>query len=143
MHSRKTGLRNNIAVETLFLLLSIIAVIFVEASPVQVSKIVYASPEDSWWQERAVYRILANGTVTPWTPNIFVSSDCSTYTFLSDLYVPTGVDKDVAILVERDNIVIDGNGYKLEGNESSGSIGIKMYFPEFFLPVDELPKGVG
>ncbi|MEM2912544.1 MAG: right-handed parallel beta-helix repeat-containing protein [Candidatus Bathyarchaeia archaeon] len=121
--------------------MSIVATALVEASPVKDSKIVYASSDEESWRDRAVIRILANGTVTPWTPNIFVSSDYSKYTFQGDLYIPTGINK-VAILVERDNIIIDGNGYTLEGNKSYGSIGIKMYFPEDLLP-SELPNGVG
>lgn len=61
--------------------------------------------------------IRANGTVDG-TNNI-VSSDKVTYSFIDDIF-------DNAIVVERDNIVIDGTGHTLQGRDESQFYGITL-----------------
>jgi len=64
--------------------------------------------------------IRADGSVDPSTANI-TSSDNITYTFTGDIYD--------SIVVERDNIVVDGAGYTFRriGNETGG-IGIDLSY---------------
>ena len=59
--------------------------------------------------------IRADGSIDPPTANI-TSADNVTYTFTDSIYD--------SIVVERDNITIDGAGYKLEGTGAPGSTGI-------------------
>jgi parallel beta-helix repeat protein len=61
--------------------------------------------------------VRADGSIDPSTANI-TSADNVTYTFTDNIYD--------SIVVERNNITIDGAGYKLEGTEAPGSIGISL-----------------
>ena len=56
--------------------------------------------------------IRPDGSVDPETASIQRVGD--TYTFTGDIYSPFVLDKS-AIVVERDNIVLDGAGYSLQG----------------------------
>jgi len=61
--------------------------------------------------------IKADGSIEPTTANI-TTTDNVTYTFTDNIY-----DE---IVVERDNIVVDGAGYTLQGTGASGSYGIYL-----------------
>ncbi|MBS7631196.1 right-handed parallel beta-helix repeat-containing protein [Candidatus Bathyarchaeota archaeon] len=115
----KNRMRKIVVLALLFLLLPIAEMALIDVVSIKTSSIVQANPEDSH-----TIRILANGTIKPDTPNIW--TNYSTYVLLGDLKVQAGIDEP-AIIVERDNIVFDGNGYKLEGIDSYGSTGILIW----------------
>jgi len=60
--------------------------------------------------------IMADGSIQPPTANI-TSTDNVTYTFTDNIYD--------SIVVERDNIVVDGGGYTVQG---TGNIGIDLSY---------------
>jgi len=66
---------------------------------------------------RTVY-IRADGSIDPPTTPI-LTVDNLTYTFIDNIY-------DWTVVVERDNIIIDGNGYALQGTKASWSKGIDL-----------------
>ena len=66
---------------------------------------------------RTIY-IRADGSIDPPTAPIS-TFDNVTYTFIDVIY-------DWTVVVERDNIIIDGNGYTLQGTNKVGSIGIDL-----------------
>jgi parallel beta-helix repeat protein len=66
--------------------------------------------------DRSIY-IRADGSIDPPTANI-TTADNFTYTFDGSV--------DNSVLVERDNIVIDGEGHTVQGTRASGSKGIDL-----------------
>jgi parallel beta-helix repeat protein len=62
--------------------------------------------------------IRANGSIEPSDANI-TTSDYVTYTFNGTNYYP--------IVVERSNIIIDGNGFAVQGKRAYMSVGIYLY----------------
>ena len=58
--------------------------------------------------------INSDGTISPFSAPISLGSDNITYTFTGNISLPTYY----GIMVERSNIVIDGNGYTVQGNQS-------------------------
>ena len=62
--------------------------------------------------------IRADGSIDPPTANI-ASSDNVTYSFTDNI--------NESIVVERDNIVVDGAGYTLQGRNVKHSRGIYLY----------------
>ena len=68
--------------------------------------------------------IRADGTIDP--PTVPIQPDGDVYTFTGDIYG--------ALVVERDNVVIDGAGYKLQGNGGywppAVQIGYRIPIPE-------------
>ena len=66
---------------------------------------------------RTVY-VRADGSIDPLTTPIS-TVDNVTYTFIDNIY-------DWTVVVERDNIIIDGNGYTLQGTKASWSKGIDL-----------------
>lgn len=66
---------------------------------------------------RTIY-IRADGSIDPPTAPIS-TLDNVTYTFIDNIY-------DWTIVVEKNSIIIDGNGYTLQGTKRVGSIGIDL-----------------
>jgi parallel beta-helix repeat protein len=64
--------------------------------------------------------IREDGSIEPSTANI-MTVDQVTYTFTSSIHADLGVEES-AIVVDRDNIVVDGAGYTLQGSESGWGI---------------------
>jgi len=69
-------------------------------------------------QEAGVIYIRADGSIDPLTASIS-TIDSITYTFTSDIF-------DNSIVIERDNIVVDGTGFTLQGESAAGSNGIDL-----------------
>lgn len=69
-------------------------------------------------QEAGTIFIRADGSIDPLTASIS-TIDSITYTFTSDIF-------DNSIVIERDNIVVDGVGFTLQGESASGSNGIDL-----------------
>jgi parallel beta-helix repeat protein len=72
--------------------------------------------ETNMWQAEIIY-IRVDGSIEPSTAAI-TTVDNITYTFTGNIY-----DE---IVVERDNIVVDGAGYTVQGTGASGSKGIGL-----------------
>lgn len=71
-----------------------------------------AQPCSALWTESTIY-IRADGRIDP--PNApIITADNITYTLTDDINV-----SDYGIIIERDNIVLDGAGHTLEGNYPS------------------------
>jgi parallel beta-helix repeat protein len=68
-----------------------------------------------------------DGSITPAGAPI-MTSDKITYTFTGDMSYPTYY----GIFVQRSNIVIDGNGYTVQGNQSGMGIGVGV------VPIDNV-----
>jgi parallel beta-helix repeat protein len=75
------------------------------------------------WTETIYIR--ADGSISPPTAPIS-SVDNVTYT-LTDNILENGIDSTSAIVIQRDNIIIDGAGYTLNGTQpAGGAIGIDL-----------------
>lgn len=70
-------------------------------------------------------RIRVDGSVTPVGVPI-VTTDNITYTLINNIINAAPSENDIAVLIDRANIVLDGNGYALQGTYSTYSIGIKI-----------------
>ena len=62
--------------------------------------------------------ILADGTISPITAPIF-TTDNTTYTLTTNI-----TSNSDGIIVQRNNIVIDGNGYALQGQGSGAGVAL-------------------
>jgi parallel beta-helix repeat protein len=71
---------------------------------VSISSLTLSSQKVATWGGTYIY-IRADGSVDP--PDAPIQRDGDTYTFTADIYNP--------VVVERDNVVIDGDGYTLQG----------------------------
>jgi parallel beta-helix repeat protein len=63
--------------------------------------------------------IMPDGSISPSTANI-TTHDNVTYTFTGDMSYPTYY----GIVVERNNIIINGNGYTVQGNKGGNGISL-------------------
>jgi len=70
-------------------------------------------------------RILSGGSVTPETAPLSSSPPYNLYTVTEDI-ISTATYPNGSIVVERDNIVIDGAGHTLQGSGTSGPYGILL-----------------
>lgn len=97
MYSRMKGLRKSVATGILFFLFLSIIATAISVRPVQASSTIY---------------IRADGTIDPPTANITRDELNVTYTFTDNNYD--------SIVIERDNIILDGDGFTLQALNGHG-----------------------
>ena len=92
----------------------------VGSSPAVVNGVVYVGSDNDCvyaFGSPQTIHINADGSITP-TGAPIVTSDNITYNFADDIIYPASF----GIVVERNSIVIDGNGYTLQGNQSGNGL---------------------
>lgn len=80
-----------------------------------------AAPRTNTVQALGTIYIRADGSVDPPTPLIQRNGDV--YTLTGNI---STTDADIGIVIERDNIILDGAGYTLQGRNNTVGLGVKV-----------------
>ena len=115
------------AIIALMLVLSLVLVFLLELGTVKEDSTIY---------------IRADGTIEGTDK---IQRDGAVYTFIDDITCNKGDDSDVCIVIERSNVIINGNGYALQGS----GLGTGFYWATGInnvtiqnVTIDELSRGI-